>query len=240
MAPRFGTPCFEFLISERIDHANQTVCLSGGHRVRVLDFCIRARHGFYYSAVRDSSGGVLPAATVRVSNASRRIDRISPTNSSGDYLIAGLPQGIYDVAISASGFRTYQANGVALAATQKVRIDVSLTVASMPNEVVVVSGENVAQVEAQSSELAGTVGAKQISELQLNGRDFSQLAALVPGVSKSGRRRESSGDITFNINGGREENNNWEVDGGAVLDSGANNSLNVVPSLDSVTVNYRD
>ncbi len=103
---------------------------------------------------------------------------------------------------------------------------------------VIVEGANVAQVETQSSELAGTVTGKQITQLQLNSRNYTSLVTLVPGVStQPGAPDEAAVGITnvyFSMNGGRTEYNNWELDGGDNMDNGSNNTLNVYPSLDAI------
>jgi Carboxypeptidase regulatory-like domain len=188
--------------------------------------------------VHDTSGAVLPGANVTVSNKSAGLDRSTVSNSVGDYLVAGLPQGKYDVSVALKGFKEYLAKGVVLDAAQKLRVDVVLAVGAI-SESVSVSGEEVAQVETQSSDIASTITSTQISELELNGRNFSQLVTLAPGVGNAGTRGEAdvgvNGSIMYNVNGGRNEYNNWELDGGSVLDSGSNASLNLYPSLDSIS-----
>ncbi len=101
-----------------------------------------------------------------------------------------------------------------------------------------VQGENVAQVDTESSELGGTVTGKQITQLQLNGRNFVQLATIVPGVSNQTQQDEGAvgvnGSVAFSFNGGRTEYNNWELDGGDNMDNGSNATLNVYPSIDAI------
>src|SRR4029077_18258490 len=93
-------------------------------------------------------------------------------------------------------------------------------------------------VETQSSELAGTVNGKEISQLELNGRNFTQLVTLTPGVSNQTGQDEGTvginGNVSFSINGGRVEYNNWELDGGDNMDKGSNSTLNVYPSLEAI------
>ena len=94
-----------------------------------------------------------------------------------------------------------------------------------------------AQVETQSSDLGNTVSGKEISQLELNGRDFTQLVTLSPGVTdQSGQDEGGEGATTvaFSINGGRTEYNNFEIDGGDALDNGSNTTLNVYPSIDAI------
>jgi hypothetical protein len=120
---------------------------------------------------------------------------------------------------------------------EKKRVDVTLQLGEI-SEKVVVEGTNVAQVETQSSDLSGVVTGKEISQLELNGRSFVQLVALVPGVSnQTGQDFGGVGlnqNISFSVNGGRVEYNNWQVDGGNAMDTGSNGTLNVFPSIDSI------
>src|SRR6202034_932985 len=89
-----------------------------------------------------------------------------------------------------------------------------------------------------SSELAGTVTGKEITQLELNGRNFTSLVTLVPGVSNQTGMDEPSvginGSVAFSVNGGRTEYNNWELDGGDNMDNGSNSTLNAYPNVDAV------
>src|SRR5207248_151562 len=187
--------------------------------------------------VTDPSGAAVKGAQVRVSSTDRGIDRTVPTNDSGDYLVAGLPPGSVNVAVTASGFKKFAATGVALRVGQKARTDITLQVGATTT-VVEVEGAAVAQVETQSSDLAGTVTGSQITQLQLNGRNFTQLVTLVPGVSNQTGQDEGTvgvyGNVAYSINGGRTEYNNWEIDGGDNMDNGSNSTLNVYPSVDAI------
>src|SRR5438270_10005203 len=132
--------------------------------------------------VHDPSGAAIPNAQVVVSNASQGINRPTTTNASGDWLVGGLPGGTYDVAIAAPGFKKYQTRGVVLRVGQKSRADANMQVGATATEITV-EGQNVAQVETKTSDLASTVTGKQNYKLQMNGRNFTQLATLVHGVS---------------------------------------------------------
>ena len=90
--------------------------------------------------------------------------------------------GTYDVTVTAKGFRKFEAAGVVLNVAQKSRVDVTLQVGTANTEVTV-KATTAPQVQTESSELSGTVTGKEISQLQLNGRNFTQLVTLVPGVS---------------------------------------------------------
>ncbi|HTR66318.1 MAG TPA: carboxypeptidase regulatory-like domain-containing protein [Terriglobales bacterium] len=187
--------------------------------------------------VTDATGAAVPNAQVTVSVPERGIVHTTPTNESGDFLVGGLPAGPVDVSVAASGFKKFQAKGVILAVAQKARVDVTLQVGAQQEEVTV-EGTNVAQVETQQSDLSGTVTGKEITQLQLNGRNFTQLVTLVPGVSNQTGQDEGQvgigGNVSFSVNGGRVEYNNWELDGGDNMDNGSNDTLNVYPSLESI------
>ncbi len=192
--------------------------------------------GTITGTVRDNSGAVIPGADVKVSAGAGGNDRATTTNSDGDYLAAGLPGGTYNLTISAKGFKTYRANGVVLRVGQKARVDAELAIGDVATEVVV-QGEQLNQVETQSSELAGTVTGKQLTQLQLNGRNYTQLLALTPGATnQSGADEPGTGlaTVAYSVNGGRTEYNNWEIDGGNNMDDGSNTTLLTYPSLDAI------
>src|SRR5579864_8569699 len=207
----------------------------------VLISCVAAwaqTNGSITGTVKDPSGAAIAGANVVITNTDQGINRQMATNSSGDYNEASLPPGKYDIAVTAAGFKKYQAKGVILDVAQKARVDVNLEVGAASTEVVV-EGTNVAQVETQSSELAGTVTGKEITQLELNGRNFTTLVSLVPGVSNQTGTDEPqvgiNGNVSFSMNGGRTEYNNWELDGGDNMDNGSNGTLNVYPSVDAIS-----
>lgn len=206
----------------------------------VLMFCVAgwAQTGSITGTVKDPSGAAITGATVVISNSDRGINRQMQTNSTGDYNESALPQGSYNVTVTATGFKKFQAKNVVLDVAQKARVDINLEVGATTTEVVV-EGENVAQVETQSSELAGVVTGKEISQLELNGRNFTTLVSLVPGVSNQTGMDEPqvgiNGSVSFSMNGGRIEYNNWELDGGDNMDNGSNSTLNVYPSVDAIS-----
>src|SRR5271156_1214100 len=205
----------------------------------VLTFCavVQAQDtASLTGTVTDPSGAAVPNVQVVVSNPEHGIKRTGVSNGSGDFLFASLPIGSYDLSVSAQGFKKYEARGVILRVADKARVNVTLEVGSISTEGVV-QGSEVAQVETQSSDLGNTVSGKEISQLELNGRDFPQLVALSPGVtdqSGSDEGEPGASTVAFSINGGRTEYNNFEIDGGDILDNGSNQTLNVYPSIDAI------
>ena len=193
--------------------------------------------GSITGTVRDSSGGVIAGADVTVTNVEKGTTFSAKTNSDGDYLVAGLVAGTYNVTVAQTGFKKYESRGVVLEVAQKARIDVSLQVGEVSTEVAV-EGSGVANVETQSAEISGVVTQKEISQIVLNGRNFTQLVNLVPGVSNQTGQDEGTvginGNVSMSINGGRIEDNNWELDGGDNMDNGSNQTLNVYPNVDAI------
>ncbi len=186
--------------------------------------------------VTDPSGAAVGGAKVSISNAEHGITRTATTNSDGDYLFSALPIGAYNLSVVAEGFKKYEAKNIVLRVADKARANVALTVGAVTTEVVV-QGSEVAQVQTQSSDLGNTVSGKEVTQLELNGRDFTQLVALSPGVTdQSGADEGEPGasTVAFSINGGRTEYNNFEVDGGDIQDNGSNTTLNVYPSIDAI------
>jgi hypothetical protein len=191
--------------------------------------------GYISGTVTDKSGAAIVGADVVATTAGGGLTRSTATNADGAYVLAALPGGTYNLSVSAKGFQKYTAQNVVLEVAEKARIDIQLTVGAI-NEEIFVSGESVAQVETQTSELSGTVTGKQIDQLMLNGRNYTQLVTLVPGVVNQGPDEGQVGvtNIFFSINGGRLEYNNWEVDGGDNMDNGSNQTLTVFPNLEAI------
>ena len=188
-------------------------------------------------SVKDPSGAIVANAGVTVTSADRGIVRNTTSNTDGEWAVTALSPGKYDLSVSAPGFKKFEAKAITLEVGQKARVEVAMQVGSATTEVTV-EGTAIAQVETQQSDLGGTVTGKEISQLQLNGRNFTQLATLVAGVSNQSGQDDAGvgvgGNVSFSINGGRTEYNNWELDGGDNMDNGSNTTLNVYPSLDAI------
>jgi hypothetical protein len=216
-----------------------------GRKFRIALLCMACFSGALFAqnsssitgTVRDATGAVVAGADVTVTNAATGVAQKSTSNSSGDYLVAGLPAGTYDLRVSTTGFKTFQARSVTLQVNQKARIDATMAVGEITSEVQV-EGTSVAQVGTQSSEMSGVVTNKEINKIVLNGRNFTQLVTLIPGVSNQTGQDEGAvgvnGSVAMSVNGGRTEDNNWEVDGGDNMDNGSNGTLNVYPNVDAI------
>src|SRR5437660_4367284 len=193
--------------------------------------------GYISGTVTDKSGAAVAGADVLITNTSGSLTRTTTTNSDGAYVVAGLPGGTYNLVVTAKGFQKYSATKVVLDVAQKIRVDVQLTVGAV-TEVIEVTGESVAQVETQSSALSSTITGKQVEQLELNGRNFTQLVNLTPGIVDQTGSDEGKvgvyGNVAYSMNGWRTEYNNCELDGGDNMDNGSNATLNVYPNLEAI------
>jgi hypothetical protein len=193
--------------------------------------------GSISGTVIDKTGSAITGAEVVIANVGGNLTRTTVTNDEGVYVAVALSAGLYDISVTAKGFQRFTARGVKLDVAQKARVDVTLTIGSVTQEVTV-TGENVAQVDTQSSEVGSTITGKQVQQLELNGRNFTQLVTLSTGVVNQTGQDEGKvgiiGNAQYSINGGRTEYNNWEIDGGDNMDNGSNTSLNVYPNLEAI------
>jgi len=129
----------------------------------------------------DASGGALAGAKVDATNVATNVSQSTTTDSAGRYRISSLPVGTYSVQASLSGFQTVVHTGVTLAIGGAVVVDFSMPVGQVTTTVSVES--EVSRVETSSSEISTLVSPQQIRELPLNGRNFTQLLTLAPGVT---------------------------------------------------------
>ena len=189
--------------------------------------------------VTDKSGAVFPGVTVTVFGASGT-PQTAVTNERGAYSVLELPLGSYTVSISAQGFKRFEKSGVHVAVGEMARVDITLEPAEA-NTSVEVQGQNAAGVETDTAQLSGTITQKEVVETGLNGRNFTQLIALAPGVSNQTGQDEAKvgvvGSTKYSVNGGRVEYNTFDVDGSDLLNvgiNGSNSTLIVYPSLDAI------
>jgi len=131
--------------------------------------------------VRDSTGAVVPKASVVLRNSDTAVEHTTVSNDSGAYAFLDVNPGRYTMRVSASSFSTKQVNDFVLAVNQTATIDISL-VAGAQTEVVSVEAQ-AEQLQVSSAELGTVIATKQVNDLPLNGRNFTQLLSLTPGVA---------------------------------------------------------
>lgn len=130
--------------------------------------------------VKDPSGAAIPNATVKLHNLDTNLERITSSNNSGVYAIVNILPGRYSLEATAAGFGSQQVPTFTLAVSQTATFDFSLTI-GVQQAVVTVQGTT-PQLDVTSSNLGTVMATKQVNDLPLNGRNFTQLLQLTPGV----------------------------------------------------------
>ena len=146
--------------------------------------------GSIQGVIRDTTGAVVPNAAVVVTNEGTQRAYRTTSNAQGEYNAPTLPAGIYSVSASYKGFGTSTVQTIPLNASELHRTDVTLKPGSDTQQVTVTS--NQMQVNTLGADLGTTIGATRIANLPLNGRDFTDLLALVPGSVTSGQFGQTS------------------------------------------------
>jgi outer membrane receptor protein involved in Fe transport len=135
--------------------------------------------GSIQGTVRDASGAVIPNAKVTCTDLGTQQAHVVQSNAEGQYTCPSLPVAIYSVRAEYSGFNQATITGIHLNASESHRADLTMRIGAATQNVTVTA--NQVQVNTLTSELGTTIDSKQVADLPLNGRDFTDLTALVPG-----------------------------------------------------------
>ena len=195
--------------------------------------------GSITGSVHDRAGAVLTGARVVVTNVQTNLSRETTTAADGSYHFLALPVGSYKISASASGFRPYSASDLTLQVNDQLRIDITLDVGTVTEEVNVTA--SAAHIETESTQLGDVIDSKKMLALPLNGRSYIDLLGLQAGVAPTtaqtiGGDRPVSGNLAagnISVNGQRETGNAFLVNGGDVSE-GRNLGAGLIPNLDSV------
>src|ERR1041385_1004168 len=198
--------------------------------------------GTISGTVRDEKGAIVPKAEVSIQSEGTGISRTVTSDDNGFYLAPSLPAGLYTVSTAPRGFKKSVASGVDLHVAENRVVNLDLQVGQV-SETVTVSSD-AAPVETRSGEISSLITEKQVTELPLNGRNYAQLALMVPGVSPvtqagAGGAFATKGTgldsgVDMSVNGNQSNTNLWTVDGVNNMDVGSNRTLLVFPSVDSI------
>src|SRR5687767_6505173 len=192
--------------------------------------------------VRDQQGAAVPNVEITIVEEKTGATRTAKTNDDGFYSAPGLPAGIYTISAAPTGFKKTVATGQQLHVSENLTINLDLQVGQV-TEIVTVTSE-AAPVELRSGEVSSLISEKQVTELPLNGRNYAQLALMVPGVSPvtqagaggsfATRGTGLNSGVDMSVNGNQSNANLWTVDGVNNMDVGSNRTLLVFPSVDSI------
>ena len=192
--------------------------------------------------VRDPQGAAVAKAEITLTDEKTGASRTVTTNDDGFYNVPSLPAGTYTITTAPAGFKKTVMPGVELHVSENKTLNIDLQVGQVTETVTVTS--DAAPVEVRSGEVSSLISQKQVTELPLNGRNYAQLALMVPGVSPvtqagaggafgtKGTGLDSGVDMS--VNGNQSNTNLWTVDGVNNMDVGSNRTLLVFPSVDSI------
>jgi hypothetical protein len=174
----------------------------------------QAFRGSIAGTVTDTTGATVSGATVTIHNQATGVDRITQTGIDGGYLVPELQVGTYDVTIELGGFQKSVTKGVSVDVATEKRVDAVLKPGAVTNSVTV-SGEELTQVDTSSNTLGGVLTQDDVKDLPVNGRDYTKLIFLNPGVAGSPDQiSDSPGSYgEFSMNGARGRSNNYLLDG---------------------------
>jgi hypothetical protein len=166
--------------------------------------------------VTDPGGAVIPGAAVQVKNTGTGRVQDGQTNEQGRYSIPDLPIGAYEIQASKAGFQTTVRRGVTLTVGAQAIVDLSLAVGQAQQTVTVEA--DVSQVDTVSTAVSSFISAKQIADLPLNGRNFTDLVALIPGVASGSQVGQGAANLlygveqNFSVSGARSEGQAYLLD----------------------------
>src|SRR5438270_2200486 len=185
-----------------------------------------------FGTITDSQAAVVPGARVTITNAATGLSRNTATDSNGGFVFPLLPVGSYNLSAEQTGFRRYERRNLLLQSNENVGVDVALEVGNVQETVTVEA--TAAQIDTRSATLNNTVDSKRIVELPLNGRNPADLVLLAPGVASGAGN--NAGDVgssnwrprgqkEITINGSRNNNLRYTLDGGTNMDDLVNENL---------------
>lgn len=197
----------------------------------------------FSGTVVDSSGAVVPSATLTLISEQTSATRIVKTDSEGRYLFTSLQVGVYTIKVDQDGFQQAAQRNLTLEVNQNREVDFTIAPAST-TQVIQVAATAVA-VQTTDSTLGYVVGPQETADLPLNGRDFVQLATLTPGATTNtsqpgtqfsggpGNETSIRGSYSLSVGGSRENSTDWLLDGvdNNELTAGA---IAILPSIDVI------
>ncbi|MBV9399497.1 MAG: TonB-dependent receptor, partial [Bryobacterales bacterium] len=205
--------------------------------------------GSISGTVSDASGAVIPNATVTVTNTAQGIQTKTVSDSKGFYSFPRLSVGRYDLAVALEGFRPEKKSDLAVDADAAVRLDLTLQVSEKVEEVTVSETSSEVHVETSSTQIGEVVSGREMTVVALNGRSFTDLLALQPGIVPMTTQQPDSivmagASVAIapsgllnpgnqSISGQREDANGFLVNGGDVKEL-MNGGTTIVPNLDSI------
>ena len=187
-------------------------------------------------SVTDSNGALVPDATIIVTKVDTGEKRTVTTTGEGNYIIANLAIGVYKLTVTKSGFKETTVSDISVNVSSTTRQDIALQ-AGVVGDVVNITADSV-QIESQTGTVGEIVSGEQVRELPLNGRSFTQLTQLQPGVSAANnfdsKQKGLFGGVDFSVNGNSGQANLFLTDGANNNDTGSNRTILLFPSIEAI------
>jgi outer membrane receptor protein involved in Fe transport len=189
--------------------------------------------------VRDTTGAVIPQAAITLTNTQTNVTQTAVTNDTGEYVIQNILPGSYLLKAAKEGFQTATQPAITLEVNQTTTFDFTLPVGATTQTVTVEAAA--AELETSTAEIGSVVTVKMVNDLPLNGRNFTQLLELTPGVSpistaqnNGGWGGQPLGTFTFpSVNGQSNRSNLFLMDG--VNNQGEfESTYNIAPQIDDI------
>ncbi len=192
--------------------------------------------GTITGTVVDSSGAVVPDGQVILTNEATGAARNLTTTDTGVFIFPGLPQGTYSVRVEKTGFRPITRTGVPVTSGERVALGNIEIALGQTSEAVTVTAEALA-INTESADVGASLGASQLNDLVIKGREFMNMVKLLPGVSQTGGGDVAGG--TFGIaspavGGIRSNYNNMTLDGQRGNDPGTPGSFSTGVAVDAI------
>lgn len=211
-------------------------CLTGGVYAQETT-------GSIIGTVKDSNGGIVPGATVTLTdNAKKVVVRTVTTSESGEFSIPNLPVSIYDISVEAPTFKKSVQSNVKLDVGQRRTVDVTMEVGNITESVTIEASP--VTVELSTPAASTVINGDQVRELSINNRNFVSLVTLAPGVTNdlddlvfTGTNNPETQVVNrtlISVNGARTTQNTFTVDGADITDRGSNLTIQAYPSVDSI------
>ncbi|RPI52499.1 MAG: carboxypeptidase regulatory-like domain-containing protein, partial [Acidobacteria bacterium] len=187
----------------------------------------------------DSSGSVLPGVRVTLTNVATKATRLTQTNESGVYVFPAVPPGTYTLKAELDGFSTMERANIQVQVGSAYRLPFTLEIGALTDVVQVVADTPVIQTENAS--IGTVIENRSIVELPLNGRNYLQLASLIPGATTNGpasaqgqqRMGGQRNSFSLNVSGQRIHFNHYSLDGIENTDLNFNSYM-LLPSVDAL------
>src|SRR5262245_16088820 len=169
--------------------------------------------GTILGVIRDGTGAVLPGASLTVTNVDTAQVRTTLSSENGTYRVPALPVGNYEVRVELPGFQTAVRSGITLTVSQEAAINFTLEVGATSETISVTADAPL--VNITSASLGGLVDSQKIADLPLNGRNYTDLTLLQPGVTEHNGQTTGAGNsgTYFSVNGATTRSNNFLLDG---------------------------